>query len=192
VLLNTISTKDFATQTTLAATLTKLGQLETELATIKANQLSGNQKVTLSGTIASGGAGLQYTKRSGALAANSTDVLFQTANAVEIYEIEFATNSKDKVRLNILVRDKDKNLHVLRVMGKNGAADFPVVPMYVSSEGSDLFQEILYDESANVYKLVFSPNKPFVCPKGCQIGLQNTDSATAFNCAAGVVFREVV
>lgn len=48
-LLDAINTKDFATQTTLAATLTKLGQLETELATIKANQLSGDQKVTLSG-----------------------------------------------------------------------------------------------------------------------------------------------
>jgi hypothetical protein len=50
-LLDAINTKDFATQTTLAATLTKLGQLETELATIKANQLSGDQKVTLSGNI---------------------------------------------------------------------------------------------------------------------------------------------
>jgi hypothetical protein len=51
VLLNTISTKDFATQTTLAAALAKLADLESELATIKANQLSGDQKVQLSGTI---------------------------------------------------------------------------------------------------------------------------------------------
>lgn len=48
-LLALLEGKDFATQTTLAATLTKLGQLETELATIKANQLSGDQKVQLSG-----------------------------------------------------------------------------------------------------------------------------------------------
>ena len=46
-----ISGKDFATQTTLAAVLAKLADLESELATIKANQLSGDQKVTLSGTI---------------------------------------------------------------------------------------------------------------------------------------------
>ena len=52
VLLNTISTKDFATQTTLAAVLAKLGQLETEIQAVKANQLSGDQKVQLSGTIA--------------------------------------------------------------------------------------------------------------------------------------------
>lgn len=51
VLLNTISTKDFATQTTLAAVLAKLGQLETEIQAVKANQLSGDQKVTLSGAI---------------------------------------------------------------------------------------------------------------------------------------------
>lgn len=51
VLLNTISTKDFATQTTLAAVLAKLGQLETEIQAVKTNQLSGDQKVTLSGTI---------------------------------------------------------------------------------------------------------------------------------------------
>jgi hypothetical protein len=51
VLLNTISTKDFATQTTLAAALAKLADLESELATIKANQISGDQKVTLSGNI---------------------------------------------------------------------------------------------------------------------------------------------
>ena len=50
-LLDAISTKDFATQTTLAAVLAKLADLESELATIKANQLSGNQKVQLSGTI---------------------------------------------------------------------------------------------------------------------------------------------
>jgi cytochrome c-type biogenesis protein CcmH/NrfF len=49
-LLAAISGKDFATQTTLAAVLAKLADLESELATIKANQLSGNQKVQLSGT----------------------------------------------------------------------------------------------------------------------------------------------
>jgi hypothetical protein len=52
VLLDAISGKDFATQTTLAAVLAKLTDLESELATIKANQLSGDQKVTLSGNIA--------------------------------------------------------------------------------------------------------------------------------------------
>lgn len=51
VLLNAISGKDFATQTTLAAVLAKLADLESELATIKANQLSGDQKVQLSGHI---------------------------------------------------------------------------------------------------------------------------------------------
>ncbi len=51
VLLNTISTKDFATQTTLAAVLAKLEQLETEIRAVKANQVSGDQKVQLSGTI---------------------------------------------------------------------------------------------------------------------------------------------
>ena len=50
-LLDAINTKDFATQTTLAAVLAKLADLESELATIKANQISGDQKVTLSGTI---------------------------------------------------------------------------------------------------------------------------------------------
>jgi hypothetical protein len=51
-LLDAISGKDFATQTTLAAVLAKLADLESELATIKANQLSGDQKVQLSGTTA--------------------------------------------------------------------------------------------------------------------------------------------
>ena len=51
VLLDAISGKDFATQTTLAAVLAKLADLESELATIKANQLSGDQKVQLSGTM---------------------------------------------------------------------------------------------------------------------------------------------
>ena len=49
-LLDAISTKDFATQTTLAAVLAKLEQLETEIQAVKANQVSGDQKVTLSGT----------------------------------------------------------------------------------------------------------------------------------------------
>jgi len=43
------ASKDFATQTTLAAALVKLADLESELQTIKANQLSGDQKVHLSG-----------------------------------------------------------------------------------------------------------------------------------------------
>jgi hypothetical protein len=51
VLLNTISTKDFATQTTLAAVLAKLEQLETEIQAVKANQISGDQKVQQVGTI---------------------------------------------------------------------------------------------------------------------------------------------
>ena len=51
VLLDAISGKDFATQTTLAAVLAKLADLESELATIKANQLSGDQKVQQVGTI---------------------------------------------------------------------------------------------------------------------------------------------
>src|SRR5690554_5579969 len=50
-LLDAISGKDFATQTTLAAVLAKLADLESELATIKANQLSGDQKVQLAGNI---------------------------------------------------------------------------------------------------------------------------------------------
>ena len=50
-LLEAISGKDFATQTTLAAVVAKLADLESELANIKANQLSGDQKVQLSGTI---------------------------------------------------------------------------------------------------------------------------------------------
>jgi hypothetical protein len=54
-LLDVISGKDFATQTTLAAVLAKLADLESELATIKANQLSGDQKVQLSGTMVSSG-----------------------------------------------------------------------------------------------------------------------------------------
>jgi len=49
VLLAAISGKDFATQATLAAVVAKLADLESGLATIKANQLSGDQKVTLSG-----------------------------------------------------------------------------------------------------------------------------------------------
>jgi len=50
-LLAAISGKDFATQTTLEAALTELVNVKSELETIKANQLSGDQKVQLSGTI---------------------------------------------------------------------------------------------------------------------------------------------
>ena len=51
VIPNTIITKYFATLTTLALVLAKLEQLETEIQAVKANQVSGDQKVTLSGTI---------------------------------------------------------------------------------------------------------------------------------------------
>ncbi len=49
-LLQTISGKDFATQTTLAQVKSELELVKAELQAIKANQLSGDQKVTLSGT----------------------------------------------------------------------------------------------------------------------------------------------
>jgi len=51
VLLNTISNKDFATQATLEVVQSELALIKSELANIEANQLSGDQKVTLSGTI---------------------------------------------------------------------------------------------------------------------------------------------
>lgn len=52
-LLQTISGKDFATQTTLAQVKSELELVKAELQAIKANQLSGDQKVQLSGTIVS-------------------------------------------------------------------------------------------------------------------------------------------
>ncbi len=52
VLLNTISTKDFATQTTLAQVKSELELVKAELQAIKANQISGDQRVQLSGTFA--------------------------------------------------------------------------------------------------------------------------------------------
>ena len=48
-LLQTISGKDFATQTTLAQVKSELELVKAELQAIKANQLSGDQKVQLSG-----------------------------------------------------------------------------------------------------------------------------------------------
>jgi len=66
VLLDAISGKDFATQTTLAAVLAKLADLESELVTIKANQLSGDQKVQLSGTIVRDVLGYFSTRAAGA------------------------------------------------------------------------------------------------------------------------------
>ena len=50
-LLQTISGKDFATQTTLAQVKSELELVKAELQEIKANQLSGDQKVQLSGTM---------------------------------------------------------------------------------------------------------------------------------------------
>ncbi len=53
VLLNTISNKDFATQATLEVVQSELALIKSELEAIKANQISGDQKVTLSGNIVS-------------------------------------------------------------------------------------------------------------------------------------------
>ncbi len=50
-LLTAFNGEDFATQTTLAQVLAKLTKLETDLLDVKANQLSGDQKVQLSGTL---------------------------------------------------------------------------------------------------------------------------------------------
>ena len=52
ILLASLDGKDYATQATLAAVLAKLGQLETEIQAVKANQLSGEQKVQQVGNIA--------------------------------------------------------------------------------------------------------------------------------------------
>jgi len=50
-LLESVAGKDFATQATLAQVKSELELVKAELAAIKANQLSGDQKVQLSGTI---------------------------------------------------------------------------------------------------------------------------------------------
>ncbi|MDD4804272.1 MAG: hypothetical protein PHN69_03785 [Candidatus Pacebacteria bacterium] len=47
-----IKGKDFATQATLEALLAKVTALETEVQSVKANQLSGDQKVKVSGNLA--------------------------------------------------------------------------------------------------------------------------------------------
>ena len=75
-LLEAISTKDFATQTTLAAVLAKLGQLETEIQAVKANQLSGDQKVQLSGT------NVEVVKIMDALAITNTSIA--ASNLVDV------------------------------------------------------------------------------------------------------------
>ena len=59
-LLQTISGKDFATQTTLAQVKSELELVKAELQEIKANQLSGDQKVQLSGTNIALPVDLQY------------------------------------------------------------------------------------------------------------------------------------
>lgn len=50
-LLESVAGKDFATQATLAQVKSELELVKAELAAIKANQLSGDQKVQLSGNI---------------------------------------------------------------------------------------------------------------------------------------------
>jgi hypothetical protein len=82
-LLDAISGKDFATQTTLKAALTELVNVKSELETIKANQLSDDQKVTLKDA-------------SGAVVSPATEATLEQVRVLlnSINSKDFATDAK--------------------------------------------------------------------------------------------------
>jgi len=111
-LLEAISTKDFATQTTLAAVLAKLADLESELATIKANQLSGDQKVQLTGS----NLALRQTIRTGAKTVVST--------AAEI----FAGASRLDNRHAMVITNMGADIVYIGAVGVTTSNGFPIFP----------------------------------------------------------------
>jgi hypothetical protein len=117
-LLDAISGKDFATQTTLAAVLAKLADLESELATIKANQLSGDQKVQLSGAsgnIISPATEEKLEQVRQLLAGVATEAKLEQARTLleAISTKDFATSSKQDA-LNIAVEDLKSELILVK------------------------------------------------------------------------------
>jgi len=112
MLLDAISTKDFATQTTLAAVLAKLADLESELVTIKANQLSGDQKIQLTGSNLT----LRQTIATGAKTVVST--------AAEI----FAGASRLDNRHAMVVTNTGADIVYIGDSGVTTSNGFPLVP----------------------------------------------------------------
>lgn len=121
----TLAGKDFATQTTLAAVLAKLAELETELATIKANQLSGNQKVQLNGNLEALTSANTAAIYNATMRNPVTGLKTVTATAAEV----FAGASRLNNRRRMLIRNEDQVLRCrvgsASVTQQNG---FPLEP----------------------------------------------------------------
>lgn len=117
-LLQTISGKDFATQTTLAQVKSELELVKAELQEIKANQLSGDQKVTLkdaSGAVVSPATEAKLEQVRALLSGVATENKLEQARTLleAISTKDFATSSKQDA-LNIAVEDLKSELILVK------------------------------------------------------------------------------
>ena len=188
-LLEAISTKDFATQTTLAAVLAKLADLESELATIKANQLSGDQKVQLSGTIGS----KQVIVRK--INANFThelgiETIYQTTKPVIIDQFTWVVSGSNAPNgFQIRIPLKGQFFNTIEV----GKAAFEYnTPRSILNNIAPQWEVIIADAVNNVYAFNLR-NTPLAFPEGITLEANyvRTDMGS-FYYAAFVLGREML
>lgn len=127
------------------------------------------------------GSALQRGVRVGSLAAGTTSGNTVDTNVPTVLEfLEFATDSLDKVRINIL--DKATNDNVANGIALNGAS------ILTSARPNNLvnvssWDVVAYNETTNTYKFSFKL-RGLIFPKGVTINVENTDTSAAHN--AGV------
>ena len=96
-LLESVAGKDFATQATLAQVKSELELVKAELAAIKANQLSGDQKVQQVGNnvLIASGANFEFEVAPGASAPTSQTITYDYKNFTWLYVRVLAQNGHD-------------------------------------------------------------------------------------------------
>lgn len=164
---------------------TELALVKTELQTIKANQLSGDQKVQQVGSIVALGQ-LNFAQRFGALAPGTENfIIFSAGKPLEITALAFTTSNVDDVKIELLPRDAEGTAVMPQILTLNGISATNISVSNLRAFDSALWTLVRDEKEGALVKLAVTP---FLMPNGGIIRFRNT-SEVEINVGAQVLYR---
>ena len=108
------------------------------------------------------------------LAGGSSDTIDSNSLDITFYSLEFATDYKDMI-LEIRPRLANENLSApMQIAEKDGTGRVDYTPSNINTHKSNLFEELIYDEANNYYKVALKYALRF--GNGFEIKVKNPDS----------------
>lgn len=189
LLLASLEGEDFATQTTLEALATELAAVKAELETIKAAQIDGTAKVTLSGTL---GSDVQATKSSPLLAANETRTLVTVNEActIETLALTLPNTAKEAIRLYVDRISKSGGKVAVVNFYSNYASSSTqtfIRPHFLEALGRFAGFEAgpAAESGGTTVKLM----EEIKCPYGFEVRIANVDTENQITCRFAMSYR---